>query len=74
MIEEEILEVEQEIRGLSALEQESKALEEADAKAVEAAREKRQLRKKKAIFLLPLQASAFFSIKDSKKKPLQMPL
>ena len=49
MIEEEILEVEQEIRGLSALEQESKALEEADAKAVEAAREKRQLRKKKAL-------------------------
>lgn len=49
MIEEEILEVEQEIRGLSALEQESRALEEADAKAVEAAREKRQLRKKKAL-------------------------
>lgn len=49
MVEEEILEVEQEIRGLSALEQESRALEEADAKAVEAAREKRQLRKKKAL-------------------------
>lgn len=49
MIEEEILEVEQEIRGLSALEQEGRALEEADAKAVEAAREKRQLRKKKAL-------------------------
>lgn len=49
MVEEEILEVEQEIRGLSALEQESRALEEADAKAVEAAREKRQLRKKKPL-------------------------
>lgn len=49
MIGEEILEVEQEIRGLSALEQEGRALEEADAKAVEAAREKRQLRKKMAL-------------------------
>lgn len=49
MVEEEILEIEQEIRGLSVLEQESRALEEADAKAVEAAREKRQLRKKKAL-------------------------
>lgn len=49
MVEEEILEVEQEVRGLSALEQESRALEEADAKAVEEAREKRKLRKKKAL-------------------------
>lgn len=49
MVEEEILEVEQEVRGLDAMEQEAKALEEADAKAVAEAREKRKLRKKKAL-------------------------
>lgn len=49
MVEEEILEVEQEVRGLDAMEQEAKALEEADAKAVAEARKKRKLRKKKVL-------------------------
>ncbi len=38
MVEEEIQEIDQEIRGMEQLEKEPKALEAADARAVEAAR------------------------------------
>ncbi len=48
MVEEEIQEIDQEIRGLEELEKEAKALEKTDARAVDAAREKKRLRKKKA--------------------------
>lgn len=79
MVEEQILEMEQELRGLAELEKEAKAIEEADAKAVEEAREKKRLRRKKArrrkllsglifLFIIALVTGGCFFQKKKKEK------
>ncbi len=79
MVEEQILEMEQELRGLAELEKEAKAIEKADAKAVEVAGEKKRLRRKKArqrklliglifLFMVALGTGGYFLQKKSKEE------